>query len=310
MRRLPSLNALRAFEAAARHESFARAAAELFVTPAAISQQVRALEDELGIALFQRRPRRLNLTDAGRRLLPGVTDGFTRLAAAAANLDGEPLRGTLTVSMLPSFAHSWIVHRLGEFADRYPDIELIVQAEPHRADLRAGEADMAIRYGSLPSGQGLHAEHLIDELVFPVASPALLNGPVPLRAPADLLKHRLLSDSDERTNEPWLHWPAWFAHWGLKGEPSVARLAFNDTRLVNRAASAGQGVAIGRSVLVERLLELGDLVRLFDDIRPAGNAYYLIYPDANHDEPKTAAFREWIKEAMAKTANAEVFTTS
>ncbi len=177
MRHLPSFNALRTFEAAARHESFVRAAAELFVTPAAISQQVRGLEQELGIALFERRPRRLRLTDAGRRFLPGVTDGLTRLAAATANLDGEPLRGVLTVSMLPSFAHSWIVHRLGEFADRYPEIELIIQAEPHRADLRAGEADIAIRYSNVLSSDGLHTQHLIDELVFPVASPQLLNGP-------------------------------------------------------------------------------------------------------------------------------------
>lgn len=310
MRRLPSLTALRAFEAAARHESFARAAAELFVTPAAISQQVRALEEELGTVLFERRPRRLRLTDAGRRLLPGVTDGFTRLANATANIDGGPLRGLLTVSMLPSFAHSWIVHRLGEFADRYPEIELVIQAEAHRANLRAGEADIAIRYGNMPSGKGLHAVHLIDELVCPVASPAVLNGPIPLRTPQDLLNHRLLSDSDERTQDPWLHWPAWFTHWGLKGEPTVARLAFNDTRLVNRAAAAGQGVAVGRSVLVERLLERGDLVRLFDEIRPTGNAYYLVCPDSSRDEPKVAAFREWIREAMEKTANAGMFTTS
>lgn len=310
MRRLPSLNALRAFEAAARHESFARAAAELFVTPAAISQQVRALENELAVTLFERRPRRLRLTDAGRRLLPGVTDGFTRLAAACSNLDNSPLRGTLTVSMLPSFAHSWAVHRLGEFADRYPEIELIVEAQPHRVDLRAGEADVAIRYGNLPAGEGIWAEHLIDELVFPVASPSLLNGPVPLRTPQDLLQHRLLSDSDERTSEPWLHWPAWFTHWGLKGEPKVAGLAFNDTRLVNRAASAGQGVAIGRSVLVERLLELGDLVRLFDEILPAGNAYYFVCEEARRNEPKIAVFLEWIKEAMEQTATAEMFTTS
>ncbi len=126
----------------------------------------------------------------------------------------------------------------------------------------------------------------------------------------DLLQHRLLSDSDERTQEPWLHWPAWFSHWGIKGEAKVAGLAFNDTRLVNRAAAAGQGVAIGRSVLVERLLELGDVVRLFDEILPAGNAYYSVCQETRRDEPKIAAFLDWIKDALAKTANAEMFTAS
>lgn len=300
MRRLPSLHALRAFEAAARHMSFTRAAQELHVTPGAISQQVRALELELGQRLFDRRPRKLALTDAGRRLLPSVSDGFARLAAATGRLDGTPLRGRLTVSVLPSFAHSWLVQRLGEFADRYPEIEVIVQSEPHRADLRAGEADIAIRYGRLAPGDGLAVEHLLDETVFPVASPALLNGPKPLHEPKDLLRHRLLHDSDIRgPHEAWLAWPAWFAHWGITEEPELAGMGFSDTRLVNRAASSGQGVAIGRSVLVERLLEQGILVRLFGVEMPAGNGYHVVCVDNRRDEPKIAAFRHWLHEAVA-----------
>ena len=300
MRQLPSLNALRVFEAAARNLSFTRAAAELAVTPAAVSQQIRLLEEELGQALFHRRPRRLALTDAGSRLMPSVTESFARLAAATANLDGAPLRGRLAVSVLPSFAHSWLVHRLGEFADRYPEIEVVVQAESHRADIRAGEADIAVRYGQYASGNGLHVEHLVDEYVFLVASPFLLNGSVPLRTPQDLLKHRLLSDSDERTHEDWLHWPAWFSHWGISGEPQIAGIAFNDTRLVNRAASAGQGIAIGRSVLVQRMLDQGDLVRLFDEVMPAGNSYYFVCEEDRKTEPKITVFAEWLHQAVAK----------
>ena len=299
MRRLPSLHALRAFEAAARHMRFTQAAAELHVTPGAISQQVRALELELGQPLFERRPRKLALTDAGRRLLPSVSDGFARLSAATSRLDGTPLRGRLTVSVLPSFAHSWLVHRLGEFADRYQEIEVVVQSEPNRADLRAGEADLAIRYGRLAPGDGLHVEHLLDETVFPVASPALLNGPKPLREPKDLLQHRLLHDSDIRgPQEAWLAWPAWFAHWGIGAEPELAGIGYSDTRLVNRAASSGQGVAIGRSVLVQRLLDQGLLVRLFDEEMPAGNGYHAVCLESRCDEPKIAAYRQWLQEIV------------
>lgn len=299
MRRLPSLHALKAFEAAARHMSFTRAASELHVTPAAVSQQIRALEDELGQRLFDRRPRNLRLTDAGRRMLPGVTDGFARLSAAAGNLDGTPLRGRLVVSVLPSFAHSWLVHRLGEFADRYPEIEVVVNSDPNRADLRGGEADVAIRYGQLAPGSGLYVELLLAETVFPVASPALLNGPKPLREPRDLLQHRLLHDSDIRGGqEAWLAWPTWFAHWGIEGQPEVAGIGYSDTRLVNRAAVAGQGVAIGRSVLVDRLMEQGVLVRLFEEEHSAGNGYHFVCHETRRTEAKIAAFGEWLREAV------------
>jgi LysR family transcriptional regulator, glycine cleavage system transcriptional activator len=280
--------------------SFTKAAHELFVTPAAISQQVRGLEEELGHALFERRPRKLTLTDAGRRLLPSVTDSFARLAAATGSLDGAPMRGRLRVSVLPSFAHSWLVHRLGEFADRYPEIEVIVQSEPHRADLRAGEADVAVRYGNYASGSGLHFEHLMNETVFIVASPTLMNGPKPLRHPQDLLRHRLLHDSDVRhPQETWLGWPAWFAYWHLTGEPEIAGIGFSDTRLVTRAASAGQGIAIGRSVLVARYLEQGILVRPFDAEMPAGSSYFIACYEPRREDPKIAAFANWLHEAAA-----------
>lgn len=297
MRRLPSLHALRAFEAAARNMSFTRAAAELHVTPGAISQQVRGLEEELGQPLFIRAPRKLRLTDAGRRLLPTVSDAFTRLAAGANSLSDQPMRGRLVVSVLPSFAHGWLVHRLGGFADRYPEIEVVVQAEPRKIDLTTGEADVAIRYGRYATGNGLHVAHLMDETVFPVASPMLLNGTKPLRTPEDLLSHRLLHDSDLRLpDDAWLTWATWFGHWGLTGEPSIAGMGFSDTRLVNRAASAGQGIALGRSVLVKIYMEQGTLVRLFDDEMNAGVAYYIACSEARRHETKIAVFSQWLQE--------------
>jgi LysR family glycine cleavage system transcriptional activator len=301
MRRMPSLHALRAFEAAARNMSFTRAANELHVTPGAISQQVRGLEDELGQPLFVRVPRNLRLTDAGRRLLPTVSDAFARIAAGASSLSEQPMRGRLVVSVLPSFAHGWLIHRLGDFGDRYPDIEVIVQAEPRKVDLNASDVDVAIRYGRYASGQGTHVEHLLDETVFPVASPTLLNGSKPLRTPQDLLAHRLLHDSDLRQpDNAWLTWPTWFAHWGLRGEPSIAGMGFSDTRLVNRAASAGQGIAIGRSVLVKIYLAQGTLVRLFDEEVNAGAAYYIACSEARRHDSKIAVFSQWLHEIAAE----------
>jgi LysR family glycine cleavage system transcriptional activator len=142
----------------------------------------------------------------------------------------------------------------------------------------------------------------MEEHVFIVASPALLNGPVPLRTPHDILRHRLLSDADQRTSEAWLNWPAWFAHWDIKGESSIAGMAFNDTRLMNRAAVAGQGIAIGRSVLVQSLLDAGLLVRLFNQEMPAGNGYHFVCHETRRQEPKIAAFGQWLHEVSEKAS--------
>jgi LysR family glycine cleavage system transcriptional activator len=299
-RRLPQLNALRAFEAAARHLSFVRAAAELHVTPAAISQQVRSLEQQLGVLLFRRLTRGISLTDAGRALLPGVTDGLDRLAQAAADAAGGGVRGRLIVSVLPSFCRCWLVPRLGRFTERYPDLELDIRAEARRVDFDTEAVDMAIRHGD-GRYPGLRSDLLMTEEVFPVCSPALLGGPKPLRRLADLRHHTLLHDGSSGINGSWLSWAPWLELAGLSDVDPERGPRFSDSAMILQAAVAGQGVAIGRSVLLGSDLCTGRLVRPFDIARPAGRAYYILAPEITADIPKVAAFRDWLFGEAADT---------
>ena len=187
-RRLPPLNALRAFEAAARHLSFTKAAGELSVTPAAVSHQVKALEDYFGIQLFRRLTRALLLTDAGQTALPALRDGFDKLAEASERLRAHDARGMLTVSVSPSFAAKWLVPRLDDFRTVHPDIDLRLDASDTIVDLARGEADLSIRYG--PGGyRDLRVDLLFEAEVFPVCAPGLCDGQHPLREPADLHRH-------------------------------------------------------------------------------------------------------------------------
>lgn len=292
--RLPSLNAMRAFEASARLGSFARAAEELNVTAAAVSQQVRALEADLGLALFDRLGRRLRLTEAGRAYAPGLGDGFARIAAAtAAARGGARPRSSLRLSTLPSFAFGWLNARLPDFRQRHPDIDLLIDANPRNADIRRGEADMAIRYGVGVVEDGLLIEAFLEEDVFPVCSPALLNGPVPLRRLKDIADHTLIHDLFAHPGEPWNAWAAWFALAGIS-EPPQAGPRYTDTILINQAAIQGQGIAIGRSVLVDDALTQGLLVRPFEIVRPADYSYWIVMTPETARMRAAAAFRDWL----------------
>lgn len=298
---LPSLTALRAFEAAARLGSFARAAEELNVTAAAISQQVRALEADLGLPLFDRIGRRLELTDAGRAFAPGLADGFARIVAAtAAARSGSQPRSTLRISLLPSFAFGWLNARLPDFRQRHPDIDLLIDANFRKVDLRRGEADVAIRYGVGLVESGLSTEAFLEEDVYPVCSPALLNGPKPLRRLRDLAEHTLIHDLYAASGEPWNSWGAWFALAGIPHPPPMGP-AYNDTILINQAAIQGQGVAIGRSALVDEALTQGLLVRPFDVVRPADYSYWCVMTPETAETYAAAAFRDWLFE-MARDA--------
>ena len=189
MRPLPPLTALRAFEAAARHGNFVKAAAELGVTAGAVSQHIKGLEERLGLTLFRRLARGVRLTEAGRAYLPGIADGFDRLARATLQVHESGLAGRLTLTVLPSFAAGWLVRRLPAFRARHPDIDLVIRSERQTVDLHRDEADLAIRYG-LGDFANLEATHLMREEIFPVCAPALLNADPPLRAPADLMRAR------------------------------------------------------------------------------------------------------------------------
>jgi len=293
-RKLPPLNALRAFEAAARHLSFTRAAAELNVTQAAISHQVKALEARLGVILFRRLNRALRLTDSGQAYLQAVRDAFDAIAAATERLYADEAGGRLTVTTIHSFAAAWLLPRLLRFHVLHPEIDVLLDAADEIVDFAAGGVDLAIRYGT-GNWPGLRVEQWMTEEIFPVCSPDLVTGPAPLRETADL-RHQTLLHDDMRVN-----WAIWLKAAGVAGVDSNSGPGFTDSRLVLQAAIGGHGVALARSLLVADDLAAGRLVRPFDKALPAGFAYYIVTAKADWDRPKVRAFREWLVAEAAGT---------
>jgi len=291
-RRLPPLGGLRAFEAAARWESFKRAADELHVTPAAVSQQVKALEEDLGVPLFRRMPRGLALTDDGRDLLPDLTAAFGRIGGAVDRLGGRSLEGRLTVSVLPSFGAGWLIPRLPDFQARFPGIDILLYSDFFFTDLVGGDADLAIRY-SASAFPGLDATFLMDEELYPVVSPAVVNRPSAVRRPKDLATHAFLHDDGAIRSEPWLQWDPWLREAGL--DPEIARRGprFTDTSHILQAAVLGQGIAIGRSPIVRDMLADGRLIRPLNLARKAAASYWVVTPTTGVS-PRAQAFRDWV----------------
>jgi LysR family glycine cleavage system transcriptional activator len=297
-RRLPPLNALRAFEAAARLLSFTRAGQELHVTQAAISHQVKALERWLGLALFRRRGRAVVLTENGQNYLAEVREGLDRLAAATDRLTRRQDAGVLTVATLASFAAAWLMPRLGRFRALHPDIDVRVAASDEVVDFARDDVDLAIRYGN-GHWPGLEVLPLMTEDVFPVCSPALLIGAHPLRRPEDLRHHTLLHDDMRET------WRLWLLAAGVDGVDPHRGPGYNLSTLVIDAAADGQGVALARSALLRDHLSTGRLVRPFELALPAEFAYYLVHPPRAIEHPKVRAFRDWaLVEAAAGAGGA------
>ena len=291
-RRLPPLNALRAFEAAARHLSFTRAAEELHVTQAAVSHQIKGLEEWLGMPLFRRLNRALMLTEAGQTYLPAVRDALDTLAQATDRLFRRDSAGALTISTMPSFAAKWLVMRLGRFQARHPELEVRLHATPQLADFAQQDVDVAIRFGS-GRWPGLRSERLMTEDIFPVCSPALLRGGLPLARPEDLRRHTLLHD------DYMITWAIWAEAAGLTGIDLHRGPRFNDSALILQAAMEGAGVALARGVLVADDVAAGRLVRLFDIHLPGDYAYYVAAPPPYFSRPKVRAFRDWLFEEAA-----------
>ncbi len=298
-RKLPPLNSLRAFEAAGRHLSFTKAADELHVTPAAISHQIKSLEDNLGIQLFKRIPRGLLLTDAGQITLPRLSQSFDGLAEAIDSLRGLEDSGVLTVSLMPSLAAKRLMPALPRFQDRHPDIDLHVSATTRSVDFARDNVDAAIRYG-FGDWPGLHVELLCTDELYPVCSPALLEGENPLNTPNNLRHHTLLHDLFWQTNfvGQFPEWRDWLKEAGIEDIDPERGLALTPSNMVYQAAIAGQGVALGRSVLVEQDVAEGRLVRPFGPTIRLDFAYYLVCPQATARRPKLAAFRDWIMEEL------------
>jgi LysR family glycine cleavage system transcriptional activator len=286
-RRLPPLNALRAFEAAARCVSFTRAAQELAVTQGAISHQVKALEARLGLRLFHRRHQGLELTSAGQTYLPIVRDAFDRLALGTEQLLAAEGVNRLTLSVSPNFASKWLVPRLGRFAGQHGEIDLRISATMHHVDFALEEVDMAVRHGD-GDWPELHVVRLCPEELFPVCSPRLLEASQPLREPGDLRHHTLLHLGDRRD------WLKWLEAAGAEGVDLSRGAVFNQASMAIEAAVEGQGVALARTALAALDLLSGRLVRPFAFGLAVDYAYYVICPQANARRPKIRKMQEWL----------------
>jgi LysR family transcriptional regulator, glycine cleavage system transcriptional activator len=293
-RRLPPLNALKAFEAAARHESFTRAAEELCVTQGAVSHQVKALEAELGVKLFNRHRQRLVITEAGRAYLIVVRDAFDRLADGTERLLQRQSGGALTVSTSPNFAAKWLVHRLGRFADACPEIDLRVSASHHHVDFAREDIDLAIRHGD-GTASGLHVTRLCAEELFPVCNPKLLDGRR-LREPSDLGRFTLLHVNDRQG------WSQWLDFAGVTGVDFSRGPVLNQASMAIDAAVDGQGVALARTALAAWDLIGGRLVRPFKMAMPASFAYWIVCTRATAKLPKILAFSDWLLAEAAEDA--------
>jgi LysR family glycine cleavage system transcriptional activator len=287
------LAALTAFVEAGRRGSMKAAAAALGVTPGAVSQQVKRIEQRLGASLFERHNREIRLTVAGQRLLDQVADGFARIEAAWEGLEGEGLErqrrrpATLTVTTPASFAASWLVPRLGRFTARHPEIEVRVETTSRLVDLRREPVDLALRHG-LGSYPGLVATHFLDLRILPIASPGLLAKGPPIREPRDCLAYPLLQDSDRAD------WRLWLRSHGIEDRRAGRGPSFEDDILLIQAALAGQGIALVRELYGREEIASGRLQRVLDLPLPTRFAYYIVTrPDAAQQR-KVAAFRDWL----------------
>ena len=291
VRSLP-LAALRAFEAAARHVSYSRAAEELNLTHGAISFQMRVLKEELGVDLFKRSGRRMVLTPEGQRLFGYVRDGFTRLEQGMDDVRASRRSQMLTVSVHPGLASYWVIPRLGDFQRRHPEIDVSLLPNITLVDFSRDDVDMALRYGP-GHWPGVDAVKLMDEEIFPVCSPRFNGGGLP-KAPRDLAKVPLLRDA----RQPWSDW---FKSIELDlAEPERGPL-YTEPSLVLQAAIAGQGVALARGALARPAIEAGHLVRLFPRGARARFSYYIVYPPAAASIPRVVAFRDWLLDQAGES---------
>jgi LysR family transcriptional regulator, glycine cleavage system transcriptional activator len=303
LERLPPLNALRTFEAAARHLSFTAAAEELCVTAAAVSHQIRSLEEHLGTALFRRSNRALALTEAGTLLLPEVREAFARLNNATRGLRRHAFAGPLTVAVPPSFAAKWLVPRLSRFRARCSDIEVRITSSSELVDFGREDADLAIRYGT-GLYPGLHTELLTATEFFPVCSPKLAQGPPPLIAPDDLRHVVLLHDEIPTTLPTVPSWETWLKAAGATGVDAAQGPRFNTSFFTLEMALSGMGVALAQSTLVSADLAEGRLIRPFGVGLPVELSFFIVGPPGAFEKPKVKAFRDWLHEEMGNAVGA------
>lgn len=292
LRRLPNLAALRAFEAAARHQNFSRAAEEIHVTHGAISHQVRSLEEDLGFALFTRHGKRIAITEEGERFAATIRKSLMEIAAATEAIKNRASHKRLTISTLPSFASRWLAPRLGKFIDLHPDTEVVLQSSGHLTDLFREQVDVGIRFGA-GRYPGLAVEKLMGDYYYPVVSPRYNGGKLPA-SPEELGRCTLLRSFDDE------QWTPWFQAAGVDlAEPSGGVL-FQDLSMLVRLASSGGGIALVRHVVAMQEIMSGELVQLFDvTVRSAYSYYFACTPQALQ-KPQVQAFRVWLLDEVAQ----------
>lgn len=303
-RRLPPLLALRVFECAARHLSFTRAAEELCVTQAAVSHQIRALENWFGKPLFKRLNRSLKLTDEGERLVSPLTQAFDIMAGATGEVALDDERDVLNVSMLDSFASIWILPRLHRFHERFPNIDIRFLSKPVEEDVLAtGDADLDIRYGD-GNWPGLHVHEFLREDIFPVCSPKVLENHAPLTNLEELSDFDLLHDVMS------IDWQHFLENFGVDSVKVRRGFSFNHSHLVIQACIKGNGFALGREALVVEALKLGQLVRPFKEAITSPYAYHIVCRKEDSDAAPIKAFSYWLMDEIESTGANEKLATN
>jgi LysR family glycine cleavage system transcriptional activator len=281
---LPPLNALRAFESAARHLSFTRAADELHVTQAAISHQVKALEERLGVKLFRRLPRRLLLTDEGQALLPDLHDAFNRLALAVERISARSAAGTLTVSSMTTILMTWLVPRLPRFQEAHPEIDVRLMTTQRLVDFAREDVDVAIRFGN-GRWPGVKVERMFGEVLTPLCGKRFIEG---IKSPADLRDLPLIRSTEED------EWPIWFAAAGVAAAEVTRGPIFDSTKIAVEAAKDGLGIVMGPPTLFADDIAAGRLFQPFALAVETGKSYWFVVPENSAGRPKVKAFRDWI----------------
>jgi DNA-binding transcriptional LysR family regulator len=287
---LPPLNALRAFESAARHLSFTRAADELHVTQAAISHQVKGLEERLGVKLFRRLPRRLLLTDEGQALLPDLHDAFNRLALAVERISARSAVGTLTVSSMTTILMTWLVPRLPRFQAAHPEIDVRLMTTQRLVDFSREDIDAAIRFGT-GKWPGVKSERMFGEVLTPLCGRRFIDE---IKSPADLRDLPLIRSTEED------EWPIWFAAAGVAAAEVTRGPIFDSTKIAVEAAKDGLGIVMGPPTLFADDIAAGRLFQPFALAVQTGKSYWFVVPENSADRPKVRAFRDWIFSEVAR----------
>jgi DNA-binding transcriptional LysR family regulator len=297
---LPALDLLVGFEAAARHLSFTKAGEELFLTQSAVSRQIKELEEQLGVELFQRRHRALALTEAGKSFYASAAQVLATMRAATDRLRAQAGKKGLSVTTTPSFAALWLVPRLAGFMRSHPGVDVRIMADTRVQELDRDGLDLAIRHGPAALA-GSNAVRLMGERVFPVCSPRLLKDKAkPLREPRDLRFHCLLQYDDPEGRHPWLHWKAWLEVERVADLRPAGTLSFSGYEQIIPAALAGHGVALGRSPLVKDLVASGELVAPFKSSADPARAYYAVVSKTAGGRPEVNDFVAWLRQEAGK----------